>query len=162
MDSYLSFSISNEHFALNIRKVIEVLLEYKIIEVPDTPEYILGVINFRDEIVPVVDFRKKFKFKKQDAHAEILIVMEIEKDTKSIMFGALADTVHDVFEVESKHIKPIPEFGSRYNPEYLEGMIQLDKQFFMIIDIAKVFSETEVDILNETKASDNIEIKHRN
>jgi len=155
MDSYLSFSISKEQFALNIKKVIEVLLEYKIMEVPDTPEYILGVINFRDEIVPVVDFRKKFKFKHQDVKSEILIVLEIEKDTKSIMFSALVDTVNDVFEFDSKQIKPIPEFGSRYNPEYLEGMIQLDNQFFMLVNLAKVFTETEVDILNETKLTGN-------
>ncbi len=152
MESYLSFSISNEHFALNIKKVIEVLLEYKIIDVPDTPEYILGVINFRDEIVPVVDFRKKFKFKKQSASSEILVLMEIAKDEKRIVFGALADTVHDVFEFDAAQIKAIPEFGSRYNPDYLEGMIQENDHFFMLINLEKVFTETEVDILNETKA----------
>lgn len=151
MDSYLSFSISTEKFALNIKKVIEVLLEYNIIQVPDAPKYILGIINFRGDIVPVVDFRKKFKFSLKPASDEMLIVIEITGKDKKIVFAALSDSVHDVFEIDPTTIQPIPEFGSRYNSEYLEGMIQRDGNYYMVMDIEKVFSETEVDILNETK-----------
>ena len=150
MDSFLSFKLSKEKFAVSIHKVLEVLLEYKVIEVPDAPPYIQGVINFRGDIVPIINFRKKFNFEEEPDGLNMLIVLEITQNDKTVIFGAVVDAVQNVFEVNPEDIKIIPEFGSKYNPEYLEGMIQADDDFFMIMDIEKVFSDKEIEIINET------------
>ena len=150
MNTYLSFGIGNENFSVNISKVLEVILEYQIIEVPDAPPFIEGVINFRGDIVPIINFRKKFNFRDSRPGASaMIIVLEITEADKKVVFGAVVDRVHDVFEVNPEQIKSIPEFGSKYNPEYIEGMIKVKDDFFMIMDIEKVFSDKEVDILTE-------------
>lgn len=150
MDSFLSFNLSKEKFAVSISKVLEVLLDYKVIPVPESPPYIEGVINFRGEIVPIINFRKKFNFGDIHQDSNMLIVMEITQTEKKIIFGAVVDTVNSVLEIENHQIKPIPEFGSKYNPQYLEGMIKIDDQFLMIMNIERVFSDKEIDIINDT------------
>jgi len=66
-NSYLTFKLHNEFFAVNVEKVLEVILEYKLIEVPDAPKYIAGMINFRGDIIPIISFREKFKFPEKGA-----------------------------------------------------------------------------------------------
>ena len=147
-NSYLTFKLHNELFAVNVEKVLEVLLEYRLVEVPDAPTYIAGMINFRGDIIPVINFRKKFNFP-ESSNKNIIIVMDIVIDEASIKFGAIVDGVKDVFDVNKEEIKTIPEFGSKYNPEYLTGMIHKNDEFFMLLDIEKIFSDKEIEIIKK-------------
>ncbi len=149
-NSYLAFKLYNEFFAVNIQKVLEVLLEYRLVEVPDSPVYIAGMINFRGDIIPVINFKKKFNFPEEEKSKNVIIVMDIVIDNTFIKFGAIVDGVKDVFDITGEHIKEIPEFGSKYNPEYLTGMIHKNDDYFMLLDIEKVFSDKEIDVLSET------------
>lgn len=149
MNTYLSFSISDENFAVNISKVLEVILTYKTVKVPDAPKFIEGVVNFRGDIIPVINFRKKFNFKKIKED-NMLIVLEIKQDSKRIVFAAVVDDVKNVFPINPTDLMPVPAFGSRYNADYIEGMIKQQDDFFMIMNIEKVFSDAEIRIINKT------------
>jgi len=148
-NSYLTFKLHNELFAVNVNKVLEVLQEYKIVEVPDAPEYIKGMINFRGNIIPIINFRQKFQFPENETDKNKVIVLEIIIDDNSVKFGAIVDKVNDVFEVEQENMKEKPEFGSKYNPEYMTGMINKNEEFFMILNIEKIFTDKEINIINK-------------
>ncbi len=146
--TFLSFRLGKEYFALSVKKVLEVLQEQKITEVPQTPEYIKGIINFRGEILPVIDTRLKFNMSERDKSEEyVIIVLDLVINDQNIVLGAIADGVKDVFEVLEKDIKAAPEFGNNYNNDFLDGMIKVDDRFIMILSIDKVFSVEELTIL---------------
>lgn len=149
--SFLSFKLDDEIFAISVYKVLEVLEKQKITKVPNVPDYIKGVINFRGDILPVIETRLKFNMPERKANdAYVIIVLELEIDGKHIVLGAIADGVKDVLDIPEAQIKQVPEMGNRYNAQFLAGMIKIDDGFIMILDIDKVFSVKDLDILKAT------------
>ena len=149
--SYLSFLLDKGIFAINVSNVLEVLEKQPVTMVPDAPKYIIGVLNFRGEILPVIDMRLKFNMASSSLDKFVIIVLELEINGKSQLFGAIVDSVADVMEINNNEIKSVPEMGSSYNPEYITGMIKSEKGFIMILNIDKVFSKNEIKlVLNET------------
>ena len=110
---YLSFKLDEEEFALDISKVREVLDFTRITKVPQTPGYMKGVINLRGSVVPVVDLNKKFGIKdtQQTVNTRI-IIGEVEVEGESTVLGVLADSVHEVIELEPENIEPAPKIGA--------------------------------------------------
>ena len=149
LNAFVTFKLHNELYAVSVHKAIEVLQEYRLVEVPDAPKYIAGMINFREDIIPVINFRKKFKFPEKVADKNKIIVMDIIIDDSSIIFGAIVDDVKDVIRITIDDVKKIPEFGSKYNPEYLTGVIHKNNEFFMLLNIEKIFSDKEIEIINK-------------
>ena len=147
-NSYLSFRLGNEIFAITVQKVLEVLEIQKITKVPKTPNHIRGVINFRGEILPVIDTRIKFNLPiAEETIKTVIIVLDLQINDKTMTLGAIADSVCDVLEINETDIKAVPELGSRYNVEFLIGMFKNDDGFIMILDIDKVFSVEELSIV---------------
>jgi len=158
-NSYLSFSLADETFALNVKKVLEVLQLQKITKVPQTPDYIRGVINFRGEILPVIDTRLKFNMPAiEDNPRTIIIVLDLVVKGKDLKIGAIADEVKDVIDIKDSDIKEVPEMGSKYDTDFIYGMIRLNEEFVMILDIDKVFSVEEISIVRETSENGGVEI----
>ena len=142
---YLSFKLCGEEFALDIAKVREVLDYPKITRVPQTPDFVRGVINLRGAVVPVVDLNKKFKIEEtQQTVNTRVIIGEVEVDGDTIVLGVPADSVHEVMEIEPTNIEPAPRIGTRLNTEFLKGMGKRDEEFILILDIDKVFSAEEL------------------
>ena len=148
--SYLSFLLDKGIFAINVSKVLEVLEKQPITFVPDTPKHIVGVLNFRGEILPVIEMRLKFNMPSGNLEKFVIIVLELMINGKPQIFGAIVDSVVDVIEIYNNTIKSVPEMGSNFNPEYISGMIKSDKGFIMFLNIDKVFSHDEIKlIINE-------------
>ncbi len=150
-DYYLTFNLNKESFALRIHDVLEVLLDYRIVNVPDAPIYISGMLNFRGDIIPVICLKKKFKFPENDNKDLLIIVIEIKKENKKLKFGAIVDKVSEVIEIPTKDITNIPAFGSIYNPEYINGVIHRNEEYYMFLNIEKVFSDKEFVIIKNTE-----------
>jgi len=142
---YLSFKLDEEEFALEIGKVREVLDLTKITKVPQTPDFVKGVINLRGAVVPVVDLKKKFGMlgTERTVHTRI-IIGEVAIDGETTVLGALADAVHEVMDLEPENIEPAPRIGTRLNTEFLKGMGKRNEEFIMILDIDKVFSAEDL------------------
>lgn len=153
--SYLTFKLGKETFASNVSKVLNILEMPTITEVPQTPDYMLGVMNLRGTVLPVVDTRIKFTMSPtQITTNTCVLVLEVEAENQSIMVGAMVDTVEEVIEVESEVIKPSPTIGTKYNTEFITGMVQKDDAFIMILDMDKVFSSEEIIELQKANAAE--------
>ena len=147
---YLSFKLDEEEFALDISKVREVLDFTKITKVPQTPDFMKGVINLRGAVVPVVDLNRKFGIKDTEKTVNTRIIIgEISIEGDETVLGVLADSVHEVMELEPETIEPAPKIGTRLNTDFIKGMGKRDDEFIMILDIDKVFSAEELSFVNQ-------------
>ena len=149
---YLSFNLGEEVFALDISKVREVLEFTSVTKVPQTPEFMRGVINLRGGIVPVVDMRLKFGMDEtRKAINTCIIITEVELDEgETTVIGALADSVQEVFNMNAEDIEPAPKLGTQLNTAFLKGMGKKDDQFVLLLDIDRIFSQQEIEAVVET------------
>lgn len=149
---YLTFKLEGEIFALDVVKVREILDYTTITKVPQTPEFMKGVINLRGSVVPVVDMRLKFNMPSQERTVDTcIIVVEIRIDEEATVLGALVDSVQEVFELEPAQIEPAPRIGTKLRTEFILGMGKREEQFVIILDIDKVFSTEELDLVHSMK-----------
>jgi purine-binding chemotaxis protein CheW len=150
---YLTFKLHDEVFALDIGKVREVLDISTITKVPRTPEFMRGVINLRGSVVPVVDLRLKFGMSRTDRTVNTcIIIVEVTMDSETTILGALADSVQEVLDLGPDHIEPAPKIGTRLNTAFIKGMGKRDNKFIIILDIDKVFSTSELVLVQATQA----------
>ena len=148
---FLTFKLEDELFALNIDKVREVLDFTSITKVPQTPDYMRGVINLRGSVVPVVDLRLKFgKTMAEQTVNTCVIIVEVEMDGEKVVMGAMADAVQEVLDLEPGQIEPPPRVGTKLNLDFIRGMGKHADQFLIILDIDKVFTADELDQVHET------------
>jgi len=142
---YLTFKLEDETFALDVAKVREILEQSNITKVPQTPEFMRGVINLRGSVVPVIDMRLKFGMTATEQTVNTcIIVAEVEMGDETIVLGALADSVQEVIEMEPEQIEAAPHIGTRLNTDFIKGMGKHDGRFIMILDIDKVFTSDEL------------------
>jgi purine-binding chemotaxis protein CheW len=147
---YLTFRLDSETFAIDISEVREVLDFTTVTKVPQTPDFMLGVINLRGNVVPVVDMRLKFGMTQTESTVNTCtIIVEIEHDGETTVLGALADSVQEVLELDPGQIEPPPKIGTRFKTQFIKGMGHQGAEFIIILDIDKVFSAEELAIAQE-------------
>jgi purine-binding chemotaxis protein CheW len=145
ISQYLTFRLRDESFALEICKVREVLDFTSVTKVPRTPDYMTGVINLREGVVPVVDMRTKFGIPPAEKTVNTcIIIVEVVVDDDGTVIGAMVDAVQEVLELDSSQIEPPPQIGSRLKTDLIKGMGKRDEQFIMILDMDRVFSRDEM------------------
>ena len=150
---YLTFKLDEEIFALDIAKVKEVLDFTEITKMPQTPDFMKGVINLRGGVVPVVDMRLKFGMSETVKTVNTcIIIVEVAIEGEATVLGALVDSVQEVMDLEPGQIEPAPRIGTRLRTEFIRGMGKRDNHFIMILDIDKVFSADELAIVGSAGA----------
>jgi len=151
INSYLSFKLGEEEFAVNAGRVLSILEMIKITEVPQSPSFMKGIINLRGRVLPVIDISMKLGMQPTVFTSNTcIIVMEVEMDNTSARLGVIVDSVQAVLEVEKEKVLDAPKIGSRYKAEFLEGIIQQGDGFVMLFDIDKVFSSMEIVALTQS------------
>lgn len=142
---YLTFTLTDETFALDVAKVREILEQSSITKVPQTPDFMRGVINLRGSVVPVIDMRIKFGMTATEQTVNsCIIVAEVQLGDETIVLGAMADSVQEVVEIGAEQIEAAPHIGMSLNPDFIKGMGKLDNRFVMILDIDKIFTGAEL------------------
>jgi purine-binding chemotaxis protein CheW len=150
---YLSYVLAEELYALDIGKVREVLEMQPITRIPRMPEHMRGIINLRGNAVPVVDLRMKFGLGKTQSTVETcIIIVEVLVEEEELVVGALADSVQEVFELDTETILPPPKMGSGIDTAFLHGMGKIEDRFVMLLNVDKVFSAEELTTISEAKA----------
>jgi len=152
-NQFLAFRLGSNHFAVDISQVREVLDFQKVTQVPKTPDFLLGVINLRGNVISVVDLRLNLGMPgtEQTVNTCILIVeLQISGDTLQI--GALADAVEEVIEISPEQISPPPRAGIELNTKFIRGMAKRGEELLIILDIDHVLTTEEIDIV-ETATS---------
>jgi purine-binding chemotaxis protein CheW len=145
LTQYLTFKLDEEVFALDISKVREVLDFTSVTKVPQTPDFMRGVINLRGNVVPVVDMRLKFGMPMTEQTVNTcIIIVEVAVDGETTVLGAMADSVQEVLDLEPDQIEPAPRIGTKLNTDFILGMGKRDEEFIIILDVDKVFSVAEL------------------
>lgn len=147
---YLTFKLDEEIFGVDVTQVREILEYTKITKIPQTPEFMCGVINLRGSVVPVIDMKLKFGMEKIVKTVNTcIVVMEIELDNEKMYLGALVDSVQEVFELEPGEIEAAPKIGTRLKTEFIKGMGKRGDKFIILLNIDRVFSTEELEILQD-------------
>jgi purine-binding chemotaxis protein CheW len=147
---YLTFRLAKETFAVDVAKVREILDFVAITKVPQTPDFMRGVINLRGSVVPVVDMKLKFGMEPTEKTVNTcIIVLEVSIENETTIVGALADSVQEVVELDPAQIEPPPRIGMKLNIDFIRGMGKLNDDFVMILDTDKIFSFDEGTVLAE-------------
>ncbi len=147
-ESYLTFKLQGELFAVSVHKVLEIIEtgeEHAITCLPKAHPSIAGVVNFRGNVIPVVDTRMKFDLEPYTKQQKfVVIVLNLFINNTNQFVGAKADKVVDVIEVTKEEIKPIPEVGQGYNSEFIQGVIHRNGQFIMLLNLEAAMSTDEI------------------
>jgi purine-binding chemotaxis protein CheW len=143
---YLSFGLQEEAYCIDILMVQEIRALEKVKPIPNAPEFVLGVINLRGQIIPVVDLRKRFNLSKPDTSQKpVTIYIELENLQK---IGIVVDYVSDVHEIYPSMIKKNPDITNTVDTTYLDGIVTVDDAMIAIINMNKVFEKKELSDLS--------------
>ena len=135
----LTFTLGDETYGVDILRVQEIRGWTPVTRIPQSPSHVLGVLNLRGSIVPIVDLRMRFMLK----HAEytpltVIIVLSVESPAGRRDFGVVVDGVSDVIDVPSTDIKPAPDLGNQVSTEFIEGLASVSDRMVMLIDIDRL------------------------
>jgi len=145
---FLTFKLGDEIYGVDVLQVREVLDAVPVTKVPRSPDFMLGVINLRGSVVPVVDMRCKFGMESADKSRDTcIVVMEIALEGETTVIGAQADAVEEVLELTDAQIEPAPKLGTRLNTEFIRGMGKRDEQFIILLEVDKIFSAEELSVV---------------
>jgi purine-binding chemotaxis protein CheW len=146
----MTFKLGDELFAIDVAQVREVLEVSQITKVPTAPDYMRGVVNVRGQATPVVDLRLRFGLPKgTDTVNTRIIVMELDLDGEATVLGGIADSVHEVIEMDPGNINPPPRIAMRWRTEFIQGMGKRGDDFIIILDINAVFSSEDLVLVKE-------------
>ena len=148
---YLTFELDAEEYGLEILKVKEIIGIMNITSVPQTPDYVKGVINLRGKVIPVIDLRLKFIMEPLEYNDRtcIIIVDITGTSGKKVMVGIVVDSVSEVLNIKGDEIEDAPSFGSRLSTKYIMGMAKVKGGVKILLDIDQVLNAEELNILDK-------------
>ena len=142
---HLIFNLHDSIYTIPVEHTTEVIEYTEPTLVPEMKEYIKGVINLRGEILPIVDLRQKFDLPPAENKDELVIIIcKLTIDEKIFNLGIIVDRVESVKEINNNKILSVPEMGSKYNSEFIQGIYNPDNEYIIILDIIKIFSTYEI------------------
>ncbi len=147
---YLTFSLGDEEYGIGILKVKEIIGMMRITPVPQTPEFVKGVINLRGKVIPVIDLRLRFGMN-ENGYTErtCIVVVEIDSTGGKLHIGVVVDSVSEVLNIKGTDIEDTPSFGTTLNTEYILGMAKTGGGVKILLDINRVLSNEEMGFLDK-------------
>lgn len=142
---YLSFTLGGEAYGVDILRVQEIKGWETVRPLPDTPDYVKGVLDLRGEIVPIIDLRTRLKLD----HAEytpttVTIVLTVESERGQNFVGIVVDGVSDVLDVPEDDVRAAPDLGAHINTKYIIGMVTQGERMVVLLDVDKLFNPDEL------------------
>ena len=136
VEQFLTFMLNGEEYGVDILRVQEIKGWESATEIPNTPQYIRGVINLRGTIVPVIDLRRRFDMEAIEyTNTTVIIVLRIRTAEGEKTMGFIVDAVSDVYNVTPDQMKPTPEFGGQVRTDYVKGLATVDEKMVILLDI---------------------------
>ncbi len=141
---YITFRLE-EDYGIELTRIKEIMRHQELTAIPETPAFILGILNLRGTAVPVIDARRLFQLPEKEINMfSAVIVME----TLGRLIGLLVDAVSDIVSIKDTDITPPPKFSERKGARFIKGMVQKDKKFTMILDVTRLFSTDEIEVID--------------
>ncbi len=133
---YLTFILAGEEYGVEILRVQEIRGLMKTTPIPNSPHYLVGVINLRGCIVPIVDLRARFGIEPKEADATtVVIIAHLEREGESGIIGIVVDAVSEVYNVDAKDCQAPPDFGDVISEQFVNGLVSIDEKMIMLLDI---------------------------
>lgn len=153
VQQYLSFSLGAETFAVPVNRAREIMDFKTVTKVPQVPDYMLGVINLRGSVLPVIDLRRRLNMPAaEQSNDSCIIVVEVATDDSVLVLGAVADGVREVFDLTDDQIEPPPRIGTQLRTDFIQGMAQRDGQLIICLNIENVMGVEQLEHLQEVIA----------
>ena len=144
VQEYLTFTLGNEEYAMDILKVQEIRGYDSVTHIANSPDFMKGVINLRGVIVPIIDMRIKFNLGNvvYDEFTVVIIINVLGR-----VIGMVVDGVSDVVTLPPDQIRPAPEFGSSINAEYITGIGTVNEQMLILTDIERLIGSDDMQLM---------------
>jgi purine-binding chemotaxis protein CheW len=139
-NQYLTFSLGDEEYGLDILKVQEIKGYSAVTPIPNTPRYVKGAMNLRGMIIPVVDLRTKFAMPEVD-YNQFTVIIVVMVGTKVV--GLVVDSVSDVLNIPQADIQAAPDFGSQVDVRFISGIAKAGEKLVVLLDIDRVLAGEE-------------------
>jgi len=133
---YLTFVLAGTEYGVDILRVQEIKVWDTATEIPNTPEYIRGIINLRGTIVPIVDLRKRFHMEAVAyTSTTVVVVLKVKGAGGERTMGFVVDAVSDVYNVTVEQIKAAPDFGTSVSTEFVKGLAAVGDKIVILLEI---------------------------
>ena len=142
---WVTFQLDRETYGINVMQVQEVLRYTEIAPVPGAPDYVLGFINLRGNVVTVIDTRSRFGLQPAEVSDNSrIVIIEAEKQ----VIGILVDSVAEVVYLRASEIDVAPSVGTEESAKFIQGVSNRDGELLILVDLNKLLSDEEWDELN--------------
>jgi purine-binding chemotaxis protein CheW len=141
---YLTFDLADEEYGLEILKVREIIGLMVITPVPRTAEYVMGVINLRGKVIPVIDLRLRFEMESAEATEQTCVIVV---DVGNTEIGIIVDRVSEVLDIPAEQIEDSPVFGANVNTDFILGIGKRGEDVTILLDIEKVLMNSDLTCL---------------
>lgn len=144
----VSFTIDQEEFGLDIQSIQEINRMVEITRVPNSPEFVSGVINLRGKVIPIIDLRKRFGFpsKESDRNTRIIVV-----ELSGMVVGFVVDSVSEVLRIPKNITEPPPSIVAGIGSEYITAVAKLENRLLILLDLERILKDKEKQQLESTK-----------
>ena len=146
----LSFRLGEEEYGIDILAVREIRAFEKPTRIANAPAFILGVVNLRGVIVPILDLRIKFGVAKPVYDGSTVVII---LNVASRVLGIVVDSVSDVLPLGQEDIRPAPEFSSAIEASFIRGLASMEGRLLILLDIAALVASPDMGLVDETKAA---------
>lgn len=147
-EQYLTFFLAEEEYGVDILSVHEIREWQPLTPLPDTPDFIKGVLNLRGTIVPIFDLRERFSLPgKAYGPTTVIIVLNMQFDDEDTVMGIIVDGVSDTYNIATDDIRPCPDFNGAIRAGYLRGLADIDNKLVLILNINSLLEEHQVEQL---------------
>ena len=138
---WVTYHLEGEVYGVNVMQVQEVLRITEIAPVPGAPDYVIGIINLRGNVVTVIDSRRRFGLmsKEPDDLSRIIIV-----EVNGNVIGMLVDSVAEVVYLRQSEIETAPNVGKNDSSQYIQGVSSSDDGLLILVDVDRLLSEEEI------------------
>lgn len=139
---YLTFMLDGEEYGVEILGVQEIKGWEKATEIPNTPDYVLGVINLRGAVIPVIDLRRRFGLQPREfGKLTVVIVVRTGAEVSSKTMGFVVDAVSDVYNINLEEVRPAPEFETGVETRFVKGLATVEDKMIILLDLDHVVSD---------------------
>ncbi|MBN4061440.1 purine-binding chemotaxis protein CheW [bacterium AH-315-G11] len=139
---YLTFILSGEEYGVDILTVQELRGWESTTPIPNTPSFVLGVINLRGVIVPIVDLRDRFGLDRMEyGPTTVVIIVKVDAGGKERVLGIVVDAVSEVYDINKSDVQPPPDMDGSISIDFVTGLATMDEKMVILLDITKLVNE---------------------
>jgi purine-binding chemotaxis protein CheW len=148
-DQFLTFTLDNEEYGIEILRVQEIKGLSKIRPIPNAPGYVKGVINLRGAVVPIVDLRSRFGMSQAD-YNQFTVIIVVSVGVKVV--GLVVDAVSDVLNIGKNQVEETPEMGGEIDTSFFRGMGKIGEKLVLLLNIDRLLAGAAMESLEQTAA----------